>query len=41
MLNLYNNLYPDLLDRQTANNEFLRTLRTIDFMDILMDVNFR
>jgi hypothetical protein len=34
MLNLYNNLYPDLLDRQTANNEFLRTLRTIDFMDI-------
>lgn len=33
MLNLYNNLYPDLLDRQTANNEFLRTLRTIELMD--------
>ena len=27
------NLYPDLLDRQTANNEFLRTLRTIELMD--------
>ena len=34
ILNLYNNLYPDLLDRQTANNEFIRTLRTIDLMDI-------
>lgn len=31
-LNLYNNLYPDLLNRQTANNEFIRALRTIDLM---------
>jgi hypothetical protein len=33
MLNLYNNLYPELLIRQTNNNEFLRTLRTIDLME--------
>lgn len=33
MLNLYNNLYPEFLIRQTNNNEFLRTLRTIDLMD--------
>jgi len=34
ILNLYNNLYPDLLNRQSANNEFIRTLRTIDLMDM-------
>ncbi|PTM03484.1 MAG: hypothetical protein DA407_13970 [Bacteroidetes bacterium] len=32
-LNLYNNLYPEFLIRQTNNNEFLRTLRTINLMD--------
>jgi hypothetical protein len=34
ILNLYNNLYPDLLSRQKANNEFIRVLRTIELMDI-------
>ncbi len=34
ILNLYNNLYPEFFIRQTANNEFLRTLRTIELMDI-------
>lgn len=33
ILNLYNNLYPEFLIRQTNNNEFLRTLRTIDLME--------
>ncbi len=32
ILNLYGNLYPDLSYRQTANNEFIRTLRTRDLM---------
>lgn len=34
MLNVYSNLYPELQIRQTANNEFIRNLRTIDLMDI-------
>lgn len=33
MLNLYNNLYPEFLIRQANNNEFLRTLRTIELME--------
>ena len=33
ILNLYNNLYPEFLIRQTNNNEFLRSLRTIELMD--------
>jgi hypothetical protein len=33
ILNLYNNLYPEFLIRQSNNNEFLRTLRTIELMD--------
>lgn len=33
ILNLYGNVYPELILRQTLNNEFIRDLRTIELMD--------
>jgi len=33
ILNLYGNLYSDLLVRETANNEAIRSMRTIELMD--------
>jgi len=39
ILNLYGNLYPDLNYRQSANNEFIRAIRTRDLMGTYRWVN--